>query len=56
MIDIIIQDELCGVVNKDIVIKRFAKACSELGFNVNKYILTEYFEDNKPTGYKIHFS
>lgn len=56
MIEIIIQDEMPSILNKEIIIKKFAKVLNETGYSVNRYVLTEYFDNEKPCGYKIHFT
>lgn len=53
MIEILIKDEVCSVLNKNIIIKKFVKACNDIGFDIDRYVLTEFFEDGKPSGYKI---
>lgn len=50
MIEIRIKDEI--IISKKLLLGKFAEACRELGFSVNSYYLTEYF-DETPTGYKI---
>ena len=53
MIEISIKDELCSVINKKIVVKRFAQACNDIGLDIGRYVLTEFFEGGAPSGYKI---
>lgn len=53
MIEINIKNEITSIINKEIIINKFAKTCNELGFPVSRYVLTEYFEGGKPSGYRI---
>lgn len=43
MIEISIKDELCSVINKKIIVKRFAQACNDIGLDIGRYVLTEFF-------------
>jgi len=53
MIEIIIKNELGSVINKEIIVNKFAKTCNDIGLDVGRYVLTEYFENSCPIGYKI---
>lgn len=56
MVKITVKDEMSSVLNKEIIINKFAKCCHSLGFDVNKYVLTENFKDGTPDGYEIEFT
>lgn len=53
MIEINIKNETGAIINKEIIVRKFCKCCNEIGYDVNKYILTEFFSDGFPEGYKI---
>ena len=56
MIEITIKDEISTVLNKDIIVRKFARACNDIGLDVSRYVLTEYFENGRPCGYTINFT
>ena len=56
MIKIAIKDEMSSILNKEIIIRKFARTLNEIGYDVNKYVMTEYFEQGSPCGYEINFT
>lgn len=55
MIEVEVRDEIGAILNKSIIAAKMGRCLREIGYDVDKYILTEYFNEGAPDGYKIKF-